>query len=72
MPQLAAELPPGARLRQLRAMGLEHLRVRVVKAPHADTLAAWDAVKIEAPELIGNATDPTVYVRLEFLELPPI
>ena len=43
-----------------------------MKAPRIDTLAAEDAVKVEAPELAGDTGDPAVYVRLEFLDLPAI
>jgi len=32
-------------------------------------LGAEDAVKVDAPDLVGT-TDPTFYVRVEFLELP--
>jgi hypothetical protein len=59
-----------ARVRELRARGVNRLRVRVVKAPRLDPLSADDAVKIEAPDLIQDTSDPTVYVRLEFLDLP--
>jgi hypothetical protein len=34
-----------------------------------DVLAAEDAVKVEAPELMGDTAYPGVYVRLEFLDL---
>ncbi len=60
-----------ARVHELRVSGVDRLPVRVVKAPLADVLGAEDAVKVEAPELI-EAGDPTVYVRLEFLDLPTI
>jgi hypothetical protein len=76
---LSSELPgelarPGAaaRVQELRASGVERLRVRVVKAPRADVLAPEDAVKVEAPELSGDPADPTFYVRLEFLDVPTL
>jgi anti-anti-sigma factor len=62
--------PAAARLRELRAGGVDRLRVRVVKAPRVESLSAEDAVKIEAPDLLQDTSDPTVYVRLEFLDLP--
>ena len=43
-----------------------------MKVPLADVLAAEDAVKVQAPELMADTGDPTVYVRLEFLDLPTI
>ena len=61
-----------ARVRELRASGIDHVRVRVVKAPRLDVLGAQDAVKVAAPDLLHDTTDPTVYVRLEFLDLPAI
>jgi hypothetical protein len=73
--ELACELAPAtaaARLHELRASGVDRVRVRVVRVPQSDVLGAEDAVKVEAPELIGGTGDPTVYVRLEFLDLPPI
>jgi hypothetical protein len=72
VPQLGPELPPGAHLTQLRESGVERLRVTVVKAPRGDTLVAEDAVKIASPELFPEVREPTLYVRLEFLDLPPI
>ena len=67
---LSRELEPAAaaRMQELRADGVDLLPVQVVKAPRAE-LGAEDAVKVEAPDLVGTA-DPTVYVRVEFLELP--
>jgi len=67
---LSRELGPAAaaRMRELRADGVDRLPVQVVKAPRA-VLGAQDAVKVDAPDLVGT-TDPTVYVRVEFLELP--
>jgi anti-sigma B factor antagonist len=59
-----------ARVRELRARGVNRLRVRVVKAPHLDLLSPDDAVKIEAPDLFEDTNDPTVYVRVGFLDLP--
>ena len=73
--ELSRELAATAaatRVRELRASGVDRVRVRVVKAPLAEVLAAEDAVKVEAPQLIGDTGDPTVYVRLEFLDLPTI
>lgn len=61
-----------ARVDELRASGANRLQVRVVKVPIGDMLGARDAVKVEAPELTGDTGDPTVYVRLEFLDLPTI
>jgi hypothetical protein len=61
-----------ARVRELRASGVDHVRVRVVKAPRLEVLSAQDAVKVAAPDLLHDTTDPTVYVRLEFLDLPTI
>jgi hypothetical protein len=40
----------------------------VVKAPRA-LPGVQDAVEVEAPDLVGTL-DPTVSVRVEFLELP--
>jgi hypothetical protein len=71
--ELVGELaPPTAadRVRELRGRGVDRLRVRVVKVPWGDVLAAEDAVKVEAPELMGDTAYPGVYVRLEFLDLP--
>ena len=72
--ELPGELTPAtaARVQDLRASGVDRLRVRVVKVPRADVLAAEDAVKVEAPELVGDSGDSGVYVRLEFLDLPTI
>ena len=73
--ELVGELAPptaAARVRELRARGIERLRVRVVKVPWGEVLTAEDAVKIEAPELMGETGDIAVYVRLEFLDLPTI
>lgn len=73
--ELVGELAPppaAARVRELRARGIERLRVRVVKVPWGEVLTAEDAVKVEAPELMGETGDPAVYVRLEFLDLPTI
>jgi anti-sigma B factor antagonist len=61
-----------ARVRELRARGVDRIRVRVVKAPHLDRLSADDAVKIEAPELLQDTLDPTAYVRLKFLDLATV
>jgi hypothetical protein len=72
---LSHELAPvgaGARVRDLRAHGVEQLRVRVLKVPRGSVLAAEDAVKVEAPELTGDRHDPGVYVRIEFLDLPAL
>jgi hypothetical protein len=74
-PELSSELPlptAAARLNELRASGVDRLRVRVARVPHGDVLSAEDAVKVEAPELIGDPGDSGVYVRLEFLDLPTI
>ena len=69
--ELSRELGPAAavRIQELQASGVDRLTVRVVKAPRADVLGVQDAVKVEAPELVGRS-DPTVYVRVEFLEVP--
>jgi anti-anti-sigma factor len=70
---LAGELglaPAAARVHELRARGVNRLRVRVVKAPQLNLLSEDDAVKIEAPELLPDSSDPTAYVRLKFLDLP--
>ena len=61
-----------ARVQELRASGIDRLRVRVVKVPWGDVLAGEDAVKVEAPELSADTADPTVYVSLKFLDLPTI
>jgi hypothetical protein len=74
-PELSRNLPlraAAARLDELRASGIERIAVRVVKAPRGDVLTPEDAVKIEVPELAGDSADPTLYVRLEFLDLPTI
>lgn len=71
--ELVRELAPAsaaARVRELRASGVDRVRVRVVKAPRGEVLAAKAAVKVEAPELNGGTGDPALYVRLEFLNLP--
>jgi hypothetical protein len=73
--ELAGELAlptAAARVRELRASGVDRLRVRVVKAPRAEVLAAEDAVKVEAPELNRDAADATFYVRLKFLDVPTV
>ncbi len=44
----------------------------MVKVPFGQVLAAEDAIKVAAPELIEDTHDPTVYVRREFLNLPTI
>ena len=69
--ELSRELGPAAaaRIHELQADGVDRLPVRVVKAPRADALGVEDAVKVDAPDLVGTS-DPTVYVRVEFLELP--
>ena len=69
--ELSRELGPAAaaRIHELRADGVDRLPVRVVKAPRSDALGVEDAVKVDAPDLVGTS-DPTVYVRVEFLELP--
>jgi hypothetical protein len=64
--------PTAARLDDLRASGVDRIQVRVLKAPRGDVLTSEDAVKIEVPELTGDSTDPTMYVPLEFLDLPSI
>jgi hypothetical protein len=74
-PDLSANLSPpsaAARLGELRARGIDRVRVRVLKAPRGQVLTGEDAVKVEAPELTGDSVDTTVYVRLEFLDLPTI
>jgi hypothetical protein len=67
---LSRELGPAAaaRLQELRAHGVDRLPVHVVKAPPAMP-GAEDEVEVEAPDLVGTL-DPTVSVRVEFLELP--
>jgi hypothetical protein len=62
--------PAAARMRELRARGVDRLRVRVVKAPLVDLVSADDAVKIEAPDLLQDTSDPTIYIRVKFLDLP--
>jgi type IV pilus biogenesis protein CpaD/CtpE len=71
---LLRELAPAAaaQVRELRASGVDRLRVRVVKVPSGDVLAAEDAVKVEAPELLGKTGDAGLYVRLDFLDLRAI
>ena len=59
-------------MRELRARGIDRVRVRVMKVPRAGVLAAEDAVKVEAPELIGDGDDSGLYVRLAFLDLPAV
>ena len=44
----------------------------MVKVPFGQVLAAEDAIKVAAPELIEDTHDPTVNVRREFLNLPTI
>ena len=68
--ELSRELGPAAaaRIRELRAQGVDRLPVQVVKAPLVMP-GAEPAVEVEAPDLVGT-TDPTVSVRVEFLELP--
>jgi hypothetical protein len=73
--ELADELAPpeaAACVDKLRADGVDRLRVTVVKSPGAELLGAEDAVKVQAPELAADPRDPAVYVRLAFLDLPPI
>ena len=72
-PELLSELAPptaAARLNELWAGGVDRLRVRVVKVPQADALAADDAVKVVAPELIAETGASGFYVRVGFLDLP--
>ena len=57
-------------MRELRARGIDRVRVRVMKVPHAGMLAAEDAVKVDAPELTGDGDDSGLYVRLAFLDIP--
>jgi hypothetical protein len=68
--ELSRELGPAAaaRIQELRAHGVDRLPVQVVEAPRV-LPGAQDAVAVDAPDLVGTA-DPTVYVRVEFLELP--
>lgn len=73
--ELERELTPSttaARVHELRQRGIDRLRVRVLKAPRIDVLGEQDAIKVEAPELAGDAGDPTAYVRLKLLDLPTI
>ena len=62
--------PAAAQLSGLRARGVDRIRVRVLKAPQLDVLSEDDAVKIAAPELLPGTSEPTFYVRLEFLDVP--
>ena len=68
--ELSRALGPAAaaRIQELRAQGVDRLPVQVVNAP-LGTPGAAGAVAVMAPDLVGM-TDPTVYVRVEFLELP--
>jgi len=68
--ELSRDLGPvaAARIEELRAHGVDRLPVRVVNAPRAMP-GAQDAVEVEAPDLVGTR-EPTVSVRVEFLELP--
>ena len=68
--ELSRELGPvaAARIQELRAHGVDRLPVHVVKAPPVKP-GAEDTVEVEAPDLVGKR-DPTVSVRVEFLELP--
>jgi hypothetical protein len=73
-PELSLELAlpaAAARIHELQASGLDRVAVRVVKAPLADMLGPEDAIKVDAPEL-AEAGNPTVYVRVKFLDLPAI
>ena len=67
---LSRELGPAvaARIQELRAHGVDRLPVQVVKAPRGMP-GAEAAVEVEAPDLVGTL-DPTVSVRVGFLELP--
>ena len=67
---LSRELGPvaAARIQELRAHGVDRLPVHVVNAPPVMP-GADDTVEVEAPDLVGTL-DPTVSVRVEFLELP--
>ena len=67
---LSGELGPAAaaRIHELRAQGVDRLPVHVVNAPPGMP-GAEDAVEVEAPDLVGTL-EPTVSVRVEFLELP--
>ena len=64
------ELGPAAaaRIRELRAQGVDRLPVQVVRVPRVRA-GGDDAVEVEAPDLVGT-TAPNVRVRVEFLELP--
>jgi hypothetical protein len=68
--ELSRELGPvaAARMRELRAHGVDRLPVHVVKAPLVKP-GAQDTVEVEAPDLVGTV-HPTVSVRVAFLELP--
>lgn len=68
--ELSREIGPaaGARIQELRAQGVDRLPVQVVKGSRVMP-GAEDAVEVEAPDLVGT-TDPTISVRVEFLELP--
>ena len=59
-------------MRELRARGIDRVRVRVVKVPQAGMLGAEDAVKVEAPELTGDGDDSGLYVSLAFLDMPTV
>jgi|SRR5215218_8578899 len=69
--ELGSDAAPD-RVHQLRARGIDRLRVRVVKAPRADVLTADDAVKVRALSLASDMNDAGLYVRVEFLDLPAI
>ena len=68
--ELSRELGPvaAARIQELRAHGVDRLPVHVVKAPLVKR-GAEETVEVEAPDLVGTL-DPTISVRVEFLELP--
>ena len=68
--ELSRDLGPvaAARIQELRAHGVDRLPVHVVKAPQVMP-GAEDAVEVEAPDLVGTL-DPTISVRIKFLELP--
>ena len=67
---LSRELWPvaAARVRELRAQGVTRLPVHVVQAPLVKP-GREDTVEVDAPDLVGTL-DPTISVRVEFLELP--
>ena len=69
-PELTRELGPvaAARIQELQTHGVDRLPVHVVKAPQVIP-GADDTVEVEAPDLVGPL-DPTISVRVEFLELP--